>query len=163
MRKKEKDAEGRRGGRGKPRPLRGVKLVSAARAVLSRWVNLSPKTHPINISRLAKELGVTRQAIYDNELEEVVDEHKALQHKNFSVQKEAVALRKPLEERIASMEKEILDLRRKLDGWIERWVAVEYNARMLGLDADKIFAPMPPPDRMLANFGGGRNGKDDDE
>lgn len=72
-------------------------------------------------------------------------------------------LRKPLEERIASMEEEILDLRRKLDGWIERWVAVEYNARLLGLDADKIFAPMSPPDRMLVNVGSGKNGKDDDD
>jgi hypothetical protein len=162
--KKDKDVEVRRkGGRGKRRPLRGETLVNAALAVLSRWVNLSPETHPINISRLAKELGVTRQSIYDNELEKVVDEHKALQHKNFSIQKESVVLRKPLEERIASMEEEILDLRRKLDGWIERWVAVEYNARLLGLDADKIFAPMSPPDRMLVNVGSGKNGKDDDD
>ena len=163
-RKSERAGAGhRRGGRGKRRPLRSETLVGAALQVLSRWVNLSPETHPINISRLAKELGVTRQAVYDNELKIAVDEHRELQHKNFSIQREAVALRRPLEDRIASMEEELLDLRQKIDGWVERWAAVEYNARLLGLDADKIFAPMQPPDRMLVSAGRERNGKDDDD
>src|SRR6516225_3536168 len=54
------------------RPLRGETLVNAARAELGRMVNLSPKTDPINILRLAKRLQVTRQALYTNELEAVL-------------------------------------------------------------------------------------------
>lgn len=145
--------ERRAGGYGKRRPLRGATLVSAALTVLSRWAILSPEAYPINISRLARELGVTRQAIYSNELKAPIDEHREIQRKNFSVKKEGLALRRPLEERIACMEEELLDMRQKIDGWIERWATVEYNARMLGLDADRIFAPMPPPDRMLVSIG----------
>jgi hypothetical protein len=152
----------RAGGCGKRRPLRGAILVSAALSVLSKWTTLSPETHPINISRLARELGVTRQAIYSNDLEAPIDEHRNLQRKNFSAQREALSLRRPLEERIACMEEELLDMRQKIDGWIERWAAVEYNARMLGLDADKIFAPMPPPDRMLVSVGR-RSGRENNE
>lgn len=155
--------ERKAGGCGKRRPLRGATLVSAALTVLSRWATLSPETHPINISRLARELSVTRQAIYNNELEAPINEHRELQRKSFSVQKEALALRRPLEERIACMEKELFDMRQKIDGWIERWAVVEYNARMLGLDADKIFAPMPPPDRMLVSTGRRRSSENDDE
>lgn len=135
-------------------------MVGAALRVLSRWANLSPETHPINVSRLAKELGVTRQAVYDNELKEAIDEHKALQRKNFSIQREAAASRRPLEHRIVSMEQELLEMRLKIDGWVERWVAVEYNARLLGLDADKIFAPLQLPDRMSVVAGRGRDGRD---
>src|SRR6516225_2150810 len=104
------------------RPLRGETLVNAARAELGRMVNLSPKTDPINILRLAKRLQVTRQALYNNELEAVVSEFAELQRKNFSAEVEAAVLRRPLEERIRALEKENEDLRRKLDGWIERWV-----------------------------------------
>lgn len=155
--------EQKAGGRGKRRPLRGETLVAAALELLSKWANLSPETHPINISRLARELGITRQAVYSNELEGPVSEHRALQRKIFSSQGNAQSLRKTLDERIACMEREVLDLRQKIDGWIERWATVEYNARMLGLDADKIFAPMPLPDRMLASVGRRRNGKDDED
>lgn len=155
--------ERKAGGCGRRRPLRGATLVGAALTVLSRWATLSPETHPINISRLARELSVTRQAIYSNELEAPINEHRDLQRRNFSVQKEALALRRPLEERIACIEKELFDMRQKIDGWIERWAAVEYNARMLGLDADKIFASMPPPDRMLVNTGRRRGSENDDE
>lgn len=152
-----------RGGPGKRRPLRGETLIRAALEALSRWTSLPPETHPINISRLAKELGVTRQALYDNGLGKAVDEHRALQTTKFSVLREAASQRKPLEERITSMEAELSELRRQRDGWIERWATVEYNARMLGIDADKIFAPMPPPDRIVVSIGCGRNGKDKDD
>lgn len=160
--KREENIRARKnGGRGKRRPYRGKTLAEAALAILSKWVNLSPATQPINISTLARKLGVTRQAIYSNNLEGAIDEHRALQHKTFSIQREALALRKPLEKRIMCMEEELLDLRQKIDGWIERWATVEYNARMLGLEADKIFAQMPPPDRMLMR-GGRRSGRNND-
>ena len=115
-------------------------------------VNLSPKTDPINILRLAKRLQVTRQALYNNKLEAVVAGFAELQRKNFSTEVEAAVLRRPLEERIRTLEKENEDLRRKLDGWIERWVAVEYNARLLGKDADKLFEPIQPPQRKTLAF-----------
>jgi len=129
--------------KGKRRPLRRETLVRAARETLTLWSGLSPDAYPINISRLAKELGVTRQAIYDNGLSKDVIEYKALQQRNSSIRTEAVMRRRPLEERISLLEKEVISLRRMLDGWIERWAEVEYNARMLGIDADKIFAPIP--------------------
>ena len=160
-----KKEKGTKGGRGRRRPLRGKTLVRAAHVVLERWASLSPETHPINILRLSKELGVTRQAIYDNELKEVVNKYKALQQKNFTTQRGAKGQRKPLEERIIYLKKELMELRSKLDGWIERWVAIEYNARMLGIDADKIFAPMPPPNRKLPKVSKERSKEksDDDE
>ncbi len=137
--------------RGRPRGklLRGEKLVKAAHTVLSRMVTLSPKTDPINIAQLAARLQVTRQAIYDNGLKEVVAEHAELQRKNFATEVEAVISRRPLEERIAALEKENGELRQKLDGWIERWASVEYNAKMHGLNADQLFAPIPPPQRNV--------------
>jgi uncharacterized protein YceH (UPF0502 family) len=139
----------RRGGRGRPRsrPLRGEMLVKAAKAELGRMATLSPKTDPINVSNLSKRLGVTRQAIYNNGLEKDVAEYAELQRTNFSASVEAVATRRPLEERIAHLEKELAEFRERIDGWIEKWATVEYNAKMLGIDADQLFAPMPPPER----------------
>lgn len=109
--------------------------------------NLSPKTDPINMLRLAKRLKVTRQALYNNDLAPVVAEYAELQRKNFSTAVAAASLRRPLEERIRELERENEELRRKLDGWIERWVTVEYNARLFGKTADKLFEPIPPPQR----------------
>ncbi len=134
------------------RPLRGEMLVNAARAELARMVNLSPKTDPINILRLARRLRVTRQALYNNDLQAVVAEYAELQRKNFSAEVAAAVLRRPLEQRIEALERANQDLRRKLDGWIERWVTVEYNARLLGKDADKLFEPMQPPQRKALTF-----------
>jgi hypothetical protein len=144
-----KTASPKRGGKGNPRPLRGKLLVRKAREVLEDWATQSPETHPINISRLAKKLGVTRQPIYDNGLDTEIDEYKKLQLKNFSKNKEGQVY-KSAEERIAEKDKELAELRSKLDGWIELWATVEYNARMHGIDADKIFAPMPPAERGAA-------------
>jgi hypothetical protein len=142
----------------RPRPLRGETLVNAARAELARMVKLSPKTDRINLLRLAQRLKVTRQALYNNDLQAAVTEYAELQRKNFSTEVEAAVLRRPLEERIHALEKENKDLRGKLDGWIERWVTVEYNARLLGKDADKLFAPIQPPQRKTLAFGkGGRS------
>lgn len=132
--------------------LRGQALVKAAQLELARMIRLSPKTDPINIARLAKRLNVTRQAIYNNELEELIKEHAELQQRNFISNVETTALRRPLEDRIAELEKENEDLRRKLDGWIERWATVEHNARMHGINSDQIFQPMPPPERKTLTF-----------
>lgn len=143
-----KEAAGsKHSGRGKRRPLRGQAIVQAAQTVLAQWSALPPDTHPINISTLAKMLGVTRQAIYNNGLSKSVAEHKAIQQQKFSPRAKAAVLRKTWEERIASLEQEVESLKRIRDGWIERWATVEYNARMLGIDADKIFATIPPPHR----------------
>jgi hypothetical protein len=144
------------------RPLRGEKLVKAAHAELARMVKLSPKTDRINLLRLARRLKVTRQALYNNSLQGVVLEYAELQRKNFSAEVEAAVRRRPLEERIQALEKENEELRRKLDGWIERWVTVEYNARLLGKDADKLFEPIQPPQRKALAFatGGKSRGRD---
>jgi len=85
--------------------------------------------------RLAKRLKVTRQALYNNDLGPVVAEYAELQRKNFSTAVAAALLRRPLEERIRMLEEENAELRQKLDGWIERWVTVEYNARLFGKNA----------------------------
>jgi hypothetical protein len=148
--------------RQRARPLRGEMLVNAARAELARMVKLSPKTDRINLMRLAQRLKVTRQALYNNNLQAVIAEHAELQRKTFATEVEAAALRRPLEERIQALEKENEDLRRKLDGWIERWVTVEYNARLLGRDADKLFAPIQPPQRktLALKKGGKTRGRD---
>ena len=87
------------------RPLRAETLVNAARAELARMGNLSPKTDPINILRLARRLGVTRQALYNNDLQAVVAEYAELQRKNFSAEVEAAVRRRPLEERIRRLRK----------------------------------------------------------
>jgi hypothetical protein len=141
------------------RPLRAETLVNAARAELARMGKLSPKTDPINILRLARRLGVTRQALYNNDLQAVVAEYAELQRKNFSAEVEAAVRRRPLEERIQALKKENEELRRKLDGWIERWVTVEYNARLLGKNADKLFEPIPPPQRKALAVRKGREAR----
>lgn len=140
----------------RPRPLRKDTLVKAAQVTLAEMVNFSPKTDPINISTLAIRMGVTRQAIYNNHLAETIAEHAELQRKNFSVQTEAAAMRRPLEDRVITLQKEKEELQKKLDGWIEKWVSVEYNAKLNGWDADLLFAPMPEPQRKTLIF---RKGK----
>jgi oligoribonuclease (3'-5' exoribonuclease) len=143
-----------------PRPLRRELLVKAARAELGRMTNLSPKTDPINMLRLATRLKVTRQALYNNNLGPVVAEYAELQRKNFSTAVAAASLRRPLEERIRELEKENQELRQKLDGWIERWVTVEYNARLCGNSADKLFEPIQPPQRKTLAFRKGRKARE---
>jgi hypothetical protein len=148
---KSKRVTHKKGGKGKPRPLRGQALIKKARETLKDWAMQPPETHPINISRLAKKLGITRQAIYDNGLAEEIEEYKKLQLKNFS-QNEAGQSAKSAEARIADKDKKLADMQSKLDGWIELWATVEYNARMHGIDADKIFAPMALPDREIVSI-----------
>ena len=145
----------------RPRPLCGETLVNAAHAELTRMVKLFPKTDRINLLRLAQRLKVIASPL-QRYLQAVVTEYSELQRKNFSTEVEAAVLRCPLEERIQTLEKENEDLRRKLDGWIERWVTVEYNARLLGKDAEKLFAPIEPPQRKTLAFtkGGKPRGRD---
>jgi transcriptional regulator with XRE-family HTH domain len=138
--------------RGKKRPFRGETLVRAVKAELGRRVNLSPTDAPINVTRIAKALGISRQAIYDNELDEAIEDYDKLQRTNFDLNIEAAVLRRPLEERIGTLEAEKKELLEKLDGWVERWAAVEYNAKLHGYDADKLFAPLPPPLRKTLTF-----------
>lgn len=132
--------------------LRKENLVKAAKLALSEMVNLSPETDPINVSTLARKLGVTRQAIYNNSLEETISEFAEMQRKNFSIKSEEAAIRRPLEDRLASLKKENAELQKRLDGWIEKWATIEYNAKMYGWDADKLFAPMSEPQRKTLAF-----------
>lgn len=132
--------------------LRKEQLVKAAKLALSEMVNFSPETDPINVSTLARKIGVTRQAIYNNLLEETISEFAEMQRKNFSIKSEAAAIRRPLEERLESLKRENVELQKKLDGWIEKWASIEYNAKMHGWDADKLFAPMPEPQRRTLAF-----------
>ncbi len=132
--------------------LRKEKLVQAAKLALSEMINFSPETQPINISTLARKIGVTRQAIYNNSLEEVISEFAEMQRKNFSIKTEDAAIRRHLDERFEALKKENAELQKKLDGWIEKWATIEYNAKMYGWDADKLFAQMPEPQRRTLSF-----------
>jgi hypothetical protein len=135
-----------RGGKGKRRPLRQRALVEKARAVLFEWASLSPETHPISLTRLANKLKVSRQALYDNDLDEEIETYKKLQRKNFS-DNQLTPDRKSKDQQIADLNEQVIGMQQKLDGWIEKWVTVEYNARMLGIDPDQIFAPLPGSQR----------------
>jgi len=79
-------------------------------------------------------------------LNKEIDRYKALQRKNFS-RSQSTPDRKSSDQQIADLKAQVADLQQKLDGWIERWAAVEYNARMLGIDPDEIFAPLPNLER----------------
>jgi hypothetical protein len=143
---KKKNVGRQRGGKGKRRPLRRETLVQQAHEILLKWTKLSPETHPINLARLAKELVVSRQALYDNGMDKEIDRYRSLQRKNFSPD-QSTPNRKSADQQIADLKEQVAGMQRQLDGWIERWAAVEYNARMLGVDPDEIFAPLPDPQR----------------
>lgn len=135
--------------RSKRRQLRGQKLVLAIKAELGRMVNLSPKTDPISVSSVAKRLMISRQTIYSNELDVVVSEFMELQQEQARMVDETVQRRRSLEDRLKDLEKENSDLKKKLDSYLERWVAVEYNARMLGVDADILLSTPQKPFRVI--------------
>jgi hypothetical protein len=149
---KEKTFNRNRGGAGKSRPLRGERLVKAAETELTAMAKLSPKTNPINMSSLARRLNVTRKPLYDNGLKKAVDEYAKLQRQHS--EGEVKTVRRSESERIAALENLLAEKDRLLDGWIERWVVFEYNAKMYGIDADKLFEPMPPPQRRTLIFKG---------
>lgn len=141
-------------GRPTKKSLRGERLVTAAKLELAQMGDRSPKTDPINVSTLAARLRVTRKSIYNNNLKTVIREHAELQRRHFcdGLQTATASKRRPLEERIRTLEKENEQLRRKLDGWIERWAAVEYHARINGINADLLFAPIPLPQRNVLPY-----------
>jgi hypothetical protein len=143
---KEQPEKHRRGGKGKRRPLRGGALVTKAREILNEWAQLSPQTHPITLARLSRKLRVSRQALYSNGIPQELDKYKALQHRSFPTSPHAPN-RKSADQQIKGLKEQITSMQQKLDGWIEKWVAVEYNARMLGIDPDQIFAQLPGPHR----------------
>lgn len=120
--------------------------MKKAREVLVEWASLSPETHPINLARLANKLKVSRQALYDNDLDEEIERYKRLQRKNFS-DGQSTPERKSKDQQIADLKEQLIGMQQKLDGWIEKWVAVEYNARLLGINPDEIFGPLPDPRR----------------
>lgn len=131
------------------RQIRGEKLILAMKAELGRMVNLSADTDPISVSALAKRLKISRQTIYSNDLKATVEEFAQLQKSNTHQEVEASLKRRPLEDRIKALQQENGELRTKLDSYLEQWVAVEYNARMLGVDAEALFAPIGKPLRSI--------------
>lgn len=136
----------------KPVLLRKEKLRNAAIITLAEMVNLPPSTNPINVTSLARELGVTRQAIYNNNLKVQVNEHADLQRKNFNAVSEKAIIRRPLEDRIEILQKENEEMQKKLDVFVERWATIEHNARQYGWDTDLLFSPMPLPMRKTLVF-----------
>ncbi|HEV7744192.1 MAG TPA: hypothetical protein VGO56_04270 [Pyrinomonadaceae bacterium] len=129
--------------------------MKKGRDVLLEWANLSPATHPINLTRLSNKLNVSRQALYGNDLNKEIDRYKKLQHKNFFVT-QSTPERKSKDQQIADLNEQVTRMQEQLDGWIEKWVTVEYNARMLGIDPDQIFAVLSGPDRAGTGRHNGR-------
>ncbi|MEF2144379.1 MAG: hypothetical protein V3573_02940 [Desulfovibrionaceae bacterium] len=138
----------------KGKQLRGEKLLLAVKAELGRMAGLSPKECPINISSLAKRLNVSRQTLYSHGFAEVVSEFSELQKSNFDKDVESTVRRSSYEERVACLESENEKLRAKVDAYVETWVAVEYNARMLGIDPDELFKKIPRPSREIIRGSG---------
>lgn len=132
--------------------MRTDALIDAAEAALAEMVNIPPKTEAINVSTLAKRIGVTRQSIYGNKLQEKVADYAKLQREKFCAKNKSGGVRRSDQERIASLEKENKLLQEKLDGWIERWAMIEYNAGIHGWDPDALIMPLPKPLRKTLPF-----------
>lgn len=135
--------------RRKKAQIRGEKLVLVIKGELGRMVGLSPKECPITISSVAKRLKISRQTLYSHDLKKVVEEFASIQRENFDEVDEASIKRRSLEERLKALEQENNVLSEKLDSYIERWVAIEYNSRMLGIDPDELFVSAPKPLRSI--------------
>src|SRR5689334_23186238 len=112
----------KRPGRPRSKLLQGKQLIQAAKKVLEQMVTLSPKEERITVKRLAEKLCVSRQALYNNDIQKIVDDYQELQNKNFSISESLQAARKPLEMRIAELANENAELRRKLDNLLQWWV-----------------------------------------
>ncbi len=125
-------------------------MILAVKAELGRMSSLSPGECPINISSLARRLGVSRQTLYSNGVADFISEFSELQKSNFDKDVESAVRRASYEERIGLLEFENKKLRERLDNYVERWVAVEYNARMLGVDPDELFKSIAKPSRKIA-------------
>lgn len=136
----------------KRRPLRGKELVKAAEGVLVEWAGFSPETAPINVARLANKLKVSRQSIYNNKLNETIEKYEKIQRENFGTESESAKKRRLADERIAELKRQIEDLQKQLDGWIECWVTIDYNAKMHGWDMDLLLIPLEKPMRKTLIF-----------
>ena len=133
----------------KKRPLRGQALVDAALRHLSDVASWAAPNEPLTWDALAKRVGVSRQAVATKSVitaafSEAKEKIRGFSADYFSPEK---VHRRDVDERIQEMEKTIKDLTRERDGWIERWVQVEANARANSLNADLLFQPVPKPDR----------------
>lgn len=92
--------------------------MKKAREVLLEWASLSPETHPINLARLAHKLKVSRQALYDNGLDEEIDRYKKLQRKTSSGQSAPDGNSK--DQQIADLKEQVTSMQQRRDGWIEK-------------------------------------------
>ena len=134
----------------KRKQLRGQKLIHAIKAELGRMVNLSPRIAPISVSALAQRLEISRQTIYSNDLHVMIYEFAELQKTQVGEQNEVAQKRRWLEARIDALEKENDELKMRLESYLERWAAVEHNARMFGVDADDLFLTPSKPLRNIS-------------
>jgi hypothetical protein len=137
----------KRPGRPRKRPLQGERLRKAASARLEQMVSLSPKTVRITLARLARDLGVSRPALYNNGFNaDVIREYCERQRANFDIATEAEARRAPLERRAKSAENEKEDLRRKLDQLAQWWVYWAQHAINHGIAPELMFPEGGPAD-----------------
>jgi hypothetical protein len=56
-------------------------------------------------------------------------------------------VKRTLEDQLSALRIEISQLKAERDGWLERWVQVEVNARRYGIDPDLLFETIPKPQR----------------
>ncbi|HZQ97280.1 MAG TPA: hypothetical protein VFC93_00535 [Chloroflexota bacterium] len=90
---------------------------------------------------VAARAGCSPTSLYDRELVPAVKEAAAEQRARL------VDRRRGVDQRIVALTEQLAAALRQIDGWIERWAAVEHWALTYDYDADKIFAPLPGPGR----------------
>lgn len=133
----------------KRRPLRGQPLVDSALRHLSDVASWASPNEPLTWDALAKRVGVSRQAVATKPAItaafcEAKENIRKFSGDYFSPEK---IHRRNVAEQIDELKQTIADLTRERDGWIERWVQVEANARKHAIDADILFQPVVKPDR----------------
>jgi hypothetical protein len=129
--------------------LRGKALVDTALRELSDTASWAPPHAPLTWERLAARLGVSRQAVATkSQIKDAFARSKA-ELSRWSVEyfKPAEVVKRTLEDKVAALELEVKQLKSERDGWIEKWVQVEVNARRHGIDADLLFQPLAKPVR----------------
>lgn len=133
----------------KPLSQRGSKLVEVALRDLEDLSLWTGANAPLTWANLAKRLEVSRQAI-ERKPEITAAYHAAkanLAKFGEDHAKPENVVRRSFDERIRAMNAEQTLLRRQLDGWLEKWMTIEYNARTSGVNMDRLLAPVPKPDR----------------
>lgn len=131
--------------------LRGPRLIQTALRELEDLTSWQAEGQRLTWQALAARLGVSRQAVATKpELQEAYRRaQERLRNPPPNASDPVVATRRSYEQRIAQLEAELARLREERDGWIQRWMQVEHNCRLHGVDPDQIFAPVPAPDRRL--------------